>query len=205
MKRLFVILTAMMIFAGAGCASQSGSKQTNMNVNNNSAVPLQSDVQTRANVPPLPGVLEAKEITGKQVTIRTEKGDVVFELLPAEAPLAVSNFVWLARHQFYNGLTFHRVVPGFVVQGGDPEGDGRGGPGYAFADEPVKLDYKEGIVAMANSGPNTNGSQFFIMLADTQLEKKYTIFGRVVSGMDTVKKIAIGDQMKEVVVEDAKK
>jgi cyclophilin family peptidyl-prolyl cis-trans isomerase len=118
-----------------------------------------------------------------------------------EAPKTVSNFVYLASLGYFDGLTFHRVVPGFVVQGGDPSGNGTGGPGYKFEDEPVTLDYKEGTVAMANSGPDTNGSQFFICLEDQPtLPKSYTIFGQVTEGMDVVKKIGIGDRMNSVTV-----
>lgn len=151
-----------------------------------------------------PDKLEDSQIKSKQIVLETDKGTIRFNLLADEAPLTVSNFVFLAQKKFYDGLTFHRVEPGFVVQGGDPNGTGTGGPGYKFADEPVKREYKRGIVAMANSGPNTNGSQFFIMLADTPLPPQYTIFGEVTEGMDVVDKIAIGDHMKTVTVEDQK-
>lgn len=152
-----------------------------------------------------PGVLPQAEISGKIVRIATPKGEIVFELLDGEAPKTVSNFVALAKSGFYDGLTFHRVVPGFVIQGGDPVGNGTGGPGYKFEDEPVKLDYDAGIVAMANAGPDTNGSQFFIVLEDQPtLPKAYTIFGRVLSGMEAVRKIAVGDRMTSVTVEEKK-
>ena len=109
------------------------------------------------------------------------------------APKTVENFVTLAKKGFYDGVIFHRVIPGFVIQGGDPEGTGRGGPGYSFADEPVTMGYARGTVAMANSGPNTNGSQFFICLDDLpSLPPKYTIFGAVASGLATVDAIAKG-------------
>lgn len=150
-----------------------------------------------------PGILPDERVKNKLVRISTDKGDIVFELLPDEGPNAASNFVYLTDRGFYNGLTFHRVEPGFVIQGGDPEGTGRGGPGYRFADDKVNLPYKEGIVAMANAGPNTNGSQFFIMLADNNnLPPNYSIFGRVIDGMDVVKKIAVGDVMNSVVVQE---
>jgi cyclophilin family peptidyl-prolyl cis-trans isomerase len=149
-----------------------------------------------------PGVLSAEETHGKRVRIETAKGAIVFDMLEAEAPKTVSNFVYLAKQGFYDGLKFHRVVPGFVIQGGDPLGNGTGGPGYKFEDEPVYLDYEAGIVAMANSGPDTNGSQFFIVLDDQPtLPKQYTIFGRVISGMETVESIAVGDVMTKVTVE----
>ncbi|MDF1497212.1 MAG: peptidylprolyl isomerase [Patescibacteria group bacterium] len=148
-----------------------------------------------------PGVLPEAQLANKQVRIKTTKGDIVFEILPKEGPKAASNFVYLTERSFYNGLKFHRVEPGFVIQGGDPNGNGTGGPGYKFEDDTVNLPYKEGIVAMANAGPNTNGSQFFIMLGDNPLPPNYSIFGRVTSGMDVVKKIAIGDVMTSVTLE----
>jgi cyclophilin family peptidyl-prolyl cis-trans isomerase len=151
-----------------------------------------------------PGILPADRIEGKQVTLVTTKGTIVFELFADEAPKTVSNFVALAQSGFYDGLTFHRVVPGFVIQGGDPVGNGTGGPGYKFEDETVTRDYDAGIVAMANSGPNTNGSQFFIMLEENPLPKQYTIFGKVTQGLDVVRKIAIGDKMTTVTVEEKK-
>ena len=135
-----------------------------------------------------------------QVTIATDKGDILLELDPKLAPNSVNNFVALARKGYYDGLTFHRVVDGFVIQGGCPEGSGRGGPGYKFADEPVKGDYEVGAVAMANAGPNTNGSQFFICLEDLRgkLDKNYNLFGYTVDGMDVVKKVKVGDVMRSV-------
>ena len=150
-----------------------------------------------------PGVLSADKIEGKQIRITTAKGDIVFELFEDTAPKTVSNFVYLTEAGYFDGLVFHRREPGFVIQGGDPNGNGTGGPGYSFEDE---LDddygYDRGIVAMANRGPDTNGSQFFVMLADTPLPKAYSIFGRVLEGMDIVDEIAVGDVMSAVVVED---
>lgn len=147
-----------------------------------------------------PGKLSPEKISGKQVTIKTKKGDIVFELFDQDAPKTVSNFVYLTEEKYYDGLTFHRVEKGFVIQGGDPNGNGTGGPGYRFIDEPVTKKYTEGIVAMANAGPNTNGSQFFIMLGNVPLPPLYTIFGKVTSGMDVVQKIQVGDKMETVVV-----
>jgi cyclophilin family peptidyl-prolyl cis-trans isomerase len=129
------------------------------------------------------------------VTIVTNYGTIVFETYDADAPNTVQNFITLADKGFYNGLTFHRVISGFMIQGGDPKGDGTGGPGYTFADElnpntaSYQAGYKQGVVAMANSGPNTNGSQFFIMAADYPLPNNYTIFGKVISGQDVVNTI----------------
>jgi len=124
-------------------------------------------------------------------TIKTNYGDIQIQLLPKDAPVTVNNFVFLARQGFYNGVKFHRVVKGFVIQSGDPTATGTGGPGYRFADEKVTKDYVEGTLAMANAGPNTNSSQFFITLADLRerLPKKYTIFGQVIGGFDVVKEI----------------
>jgi cyclophilin family peptidyl-prolyl cis-trans isomerase len=121
----------------------------------------------------------------RTVTIQTSKGAITIKVDGALAPIAAGNFVALASCHFYDGLVFHRVVASFVIQGGDPAGNGSGGPGYSFPDEPITGDYTRGTVAMANSGPNTNGSQFFICVADdTTLPKSYTIFGHVTSGMD---------------------
>jgi cyclophilin family peptidyl-prolyl cis-trans isomerase len=136
------------------------------------------------------------------VTIATDKGDIVLELDPRLAPNTVNNFVALARQGYYDNVTFHRVVPDFVIQGGDPEGSGRGGPGYTFADEAVKGEYTHGAVAMANAGPNTNGSQFFICIDDCtrKLDKAYNLFGYVTSGLDVTDRIAVGDVMRSVTV-----
>ncbi len=133
--------------------------------------------------------------------IKTNKGNIELELNPAEAPQTVNNFVTLARDGFYDGVSFHRVVPGFVIQGGDPTGSGRGGPGYQFKDEPVRRPYKAGTLAMANAGPNTNGSQFFICLEDQPgLPPSYTIFGDVTSGMNVVRSIKQGDVIQSITV-----
>ena len=137
-------------------------------------------------------------------TIATDRGDIVVALDPAKAPKTVNNFVFLARDGFYDGLTFHRVVDRFVIQGGDPEGSGRGGPGYQFEDEPVQGEYIAGAVAMANAGPNTNGSQFFICTEDDRhkLTKSYNLFGQVVKGMDVVTQIRQGDVMRSVSISE---
>ncbi len=155
------------------------------------------------------------------VTIETNKGTIKFETYDADAPNTVKNFMTLAGKGFYDSLIFHRVIKGFMIQGGDPQGTGFGGPGYKFADElnpataSYRAGYKKGVVAMANSGANTNGSQFFIMLEDTGLDKNYTIFGHVIVGQDVVDAIGLvqtdsGDRpvtpvvMKKVTVEEVK-
>ncbi len=122
--------------------------------------------------------------------VHTTLGDFTINFNKGQTPKTVENFVTLAKKGFYDKTIFHRVIKGFMIQGGDPVGNGTGGPGYKFADEKFDGEYVRGAVAMANSGPNTNGSQFFVMHADYQLPKNYTIFGHVVSGMDTVDKIA---------------
>jgi cyclophilin family peptidyl-prolyl cis-trans isomerase len=139
------------------------------------------------------------------VTIATDKGDIVLAVDAALAPTTVNHFVVNARNGFYDGLTFHRVVPDFVIQGGDPEGSGRGGPGYKFADEPVQGEYTLGAVAMANAGPDTNGSQFFICVDDCtrKLQPLYNLFGYVTSGIEVAKAVAVGDVMRSVTVTDA--
>ena len=124
-------------------------------------------------------------------TIETNLGTIEIDLDAGGSPLTVNNFVFLARDGFYDGVIFHRVISGFMVQGGDPTGTGRGGPGYKFRDETEGAgDYSRGTVAMANAGPNTNGSQFFICHGDAPLPHSYTIFGKVASGLDTVDAIA---------------
>jgi cyclophilin family peptidyl-prolyl cis-trans isomerase len=125
-------------------------------------------------------------------TLHTSAGDITFEFHASDAPQTANNFIFLARDGFYDGVIFHRVISGFMIQGGDPTGTGMGGPGYKFRDElgHSKSQYKRGTVAMANSGPNTNGSQFFIMHADYGLPNQYSIFGQVTDGLEVVDQIA---------------
>lgn len=122
--------------------------------------------------------------------LKTSVGDIKLELNAKETPITVNNFIFLAREGFYNNTVFHRVIKGFMIQGGDPLGNGTGGPGYRFNDEPFTGEYARGTVAMANSGPDTNGSQFFIMHQDYELPKNYVIFGKVTQGLEVVDKIA---------------
>jgi cyclophilin family peptidyl-prolyl cis-trans isomerase len=139
-----------------------------------------------------------------RVTITTDRGAIVMDLDPQLAPITVNNFIGLARKGYYDGLTWHRVVPEFVIQGGDPEGSGRGGPGYKFADEAVKGEYARGAVAMANAGPDTNGSQFFICIDDCsrKLAPSYNLFGYVVDGQDIAESTQVGDVMRKVEIEE---
>jgi cyclophilin family peptidyl-prolyl cis-trans isomerase len=131
-----------------------------------------------------------------KITLETTKGTIIFETYDADAPKAVQNFITLSEKKFYDGIIFHRVIKDFMIQGGDPEGTGKGGPGYTFEDEldpntaSAKAGYVRGVVAMANRGPNTNGSQFFIMHQDYPLPHNYTIFGKVISGIEVVDAIA---------------
>ena len=138
--------------------------------------------------PPLMTIDPAASFTAH---ISTNKGEITLELFASEAPVTVNNFVFLAREGFYDGVIFHRVIRDFMIQTGDPTGTGTGGPGYSFKDEPVTRRYSKGIVAMANSGPNTTGSQFFIVHGtDVGLQPNFTIFGQVTLGMDTVDQLA---------------
>lgn len=214
-KRHFAILLAGLMFVGAGCADKqkatdaleaasAGKLDPYAMAYKNPAPSANPNPEPMQKSWSFPGALPEKEIADKQVRITTAKGEIVFELFEKEAPKTVSNFVYLANGGYYDGLTFHRRVEGFVIQGGDPNGNGTGGPGYKFEDEPVKRPYDRGIVAMANSGPDTNGSQFFIMLADYPLPPQYTVFGKVTSGMEVVDAIVVGDAMTKVAVEAKK-
>jgi peptidyl-prolyl cis-trans isomerase B (cyclophilin B) len=146
--------------------------------------------------------------TNKKFTamLDTTRGTIVCDLFPKDAPNTVNNFVFLAREKFYDGTSFHRVIADFMVQGGDPEGSGRGGPGYKFADE-VKNNprkHQVGSLSMANAGPNTNGSQFFITHVVTEhLDGKHTVFGQVTSGQDVVNAVKQGDKIKSVTITEA--
>jgi cyclophilin family peptidyl-prolyl cis-trans isomerase len=126
-------------------------------------------------------------------TLKTSMGEIEIELFANKVPNTVNNFVFLARDAFYDKTVFHRVIKDFMIQGGDPKGDGTGGPGYRFNDEKFSGEYTKGTVAMANAGPNTNGSQFFIMHKDVGLPKNYVIFGKVIKGLDVVDKIAAAE------------
>ena len=137
------------------------------------------------------------------VVIKTVKGDICVDLFSVDAPLATANFINLAKRGFYDGVTFHRVIPDFMIQGGDPTGTGRGGPGYTFADEfsPTRRHNAAGVLSMANAGPATNGSQFFITHGPTpHLDNAHTVFGQVSSGQDVVNAIAQGDVITSITV-----
>jgi len=162
--------------------------------------------------PPTGSLDASKQYTAR---IKTKRGDIVVDLFAGNAPLTVENFVNLARAGFYDGTTFHRVIPGFMAQGGDPTGTGRGGPGYQFADEfNSELRHSgPGVLSMANAGPNTNGSQFFITLAATpHLDGRHSVFGQVSGGMDVLRAIRErdpgrdtqpGDQIETIEIEES--
>jgi peptidyl-prolyl cis-trans isomerase B (cyclophilin B) len=191
-----ILAVAMIAFAVYIGRNAGGSPGT-------AATPTPTTVSTRKSysAPPAMTINTAHHYL---VTMVTNKGTITLLLDPKLAPKTVNNFVFLANDHFYDGLKFHRVVAGFVIQGGDPLGTGSGGPGYKFNDEPVLGEYTAGAVAMANSGPNTNGSQFFICTVDDTkaLAKSYNLFGYVQSGMDVVLKIAQGDTMTSVTVQE---
>ena len=143
--------------------------------------------------------------TSKQytATIETEKGKLVLELFASDAPVTVNNFVFLSREGFYDQTTFHRVLPGFMAQGGDPLGTGAGGPGYSFADEFTEHTHVTGALSMANSGPDTNGSQFFITYApQPHLDGMHSVFGQLIDGMDVLKEIKQGDTIVRITIEE---
>jgi len=153
--------------------------------------------------PPAMCIDTAKKYTA---TFETSKGSIVVELFPADAPNTVSNFVFLAKDGFYDGTTFHRVIADFMIQGGDPTASGRGGPGYQFADE-LKNNprrHQVGSLSMANAGPNTNGSQFFIThIVTNWLDGKHTVFGQVLTGQDVVNAVQQGDKLVSVTISEA--
>ena len=144
--------------------------------------------------------------TSKQysATIETGKGNIVLELFASDVPVTVNNFVFLSREGFYDGTTFHRVIPDFMAQGGDPTGTGTGGPGYKFADEFTKHTHVAGALSMANSGPNTNGSQFFITYTpQPHLDRKHSVFGKLALGTKTLKALKNGDNIKSITIEES--
>ena len=155
--------------------------------------------------PAAPATAPVAAITDIRIVLKTNKGDIQGTLFATKTPMTVANFLNLAKSGFYDGLTFHRVIPNFMIQGGDPEGTGRGGPPYKFPDEihPELRHTKPGIFSMANAGPGTNGSQFFITHVPTPwLDGKHSVFGEVTTGQDVVNRIAIGDKILKIEVLD---
>jgi len=150
--------------------------------------------------PPPMTIDTSKEYTA---TIETGKGNLVLELFASDVPVTVNNFVFLASDGFYDGTTFHRVIPDFMAQGGDPTGTGTGGPGYKFADEFTGHTHVTGALSMANSGPNTNGSQFFITYTpQPHLNNHHSVFGRLTDGMDVLKALKNGDTVVQITIEE---
>jgi peptidylprolyl isomerase len=203
-KKILAISAPVLLLAVAYIYNGSVTNKNINNVENNInqiSTTSQNDVQISPNTPSED--VKASKImtlpkpsmqidTNKNYTaiLKTSEGDIEIALNAKETPITVNNFVYLAKNNFYNNTIFHRVIKDFMIQGGDPRGDGMGGPGYQFNDEKFSGEYTRGTVAMANAGPNTNGSQFFIMHADVPLPKNYVIFGKVIKGMDVVDKIA---------------
>ena len=153
-----------------------------------------------------PPAMEIDPTKNYRATLETQRGNIVIDLYPQYAPKTVNNFVFLARQGFYDGVTFHRVISNFMIQGGDPTGTGRGGPGYRFEDEFAgnPLKHETGVLSMANAGPGTNGSQFFITHSpQPHLDGKHTVFGKVTQGQDVVNAIRQGDVMNKVTIEES--
>ena len=181
LSRIAGILLVLVVFLSASCGGAAPKPKT-------------------YSAPPPVTIDTSKRYTA---TIETEKGNLVLELFASDAPITVNNFVFLAREGFYDGTTFHRVIPGFMAQGGDPTGTGTGTPGYFFADEFTKHTHVAGALSMANSGPNTNGCQFFITYSPQhRLDGKHSVFGQLIEGMGVLKKIEQGDTIVRITVEE---
>ncbi len=181
LSRLAGIILVLVTFLSASCAGEAPRPKT-------------------YSAPPLMIINTSKQYTA---TIKTEKGNLVLELFARDVPVTVNNFVFLAREGFYDGTTFHRVIPSFMAQGGDPTGTGRGNPGYRFADEFTEHTHVAGALSMANSGPDTNGSQFFITYTPQHgLDGKHSVFGRLIQGMDVLEKIGSGDTIIRITIEE---
>ena len=149
---------------------------------------------------------ETKSVSDINITLKTNKGDIDIVIFASRVPLTAANFLNLAKHGYYNGVAFHRVIPDFMIQGGDPTGTGRGGPGYKFEDEidPGLKPSKPGMLSMANAGPATNGSQFFIThVATPHLDGKHAVFGEVSKGQDVVNAIKQGDKIESITIKDS--
>ena len=206
---ILIILSATLL---AGCTTPEVRNneivKDDLTFYSETTTPKQSVTQEKTPPPPVPPTPpQDNRVTNKKMyttppqmlidldkqytaTLKTDAGDIVVALNAEDTPITVNNFVFLAREKFYDNTIFHRTIANFMIQGGDPDGTGRGGPGYTFEDEPFEGKYTRGIMAMANAGPNTNGSQFFIMHKDNNLAPDYVIFGEVTSGLDVVDNIA---------------
>lgn len=201
MKKYFFAFFCMLVLTGAGC-NEPSSKMDAYSTSNNTYKTSLLDNLTQDDVAPTSRpnngpIMEIDQNKNYSAVLHTSEGDIEIAFTAKETPITVNNFVTLAKKDFYNGTIFHRVIKGFMIQGGDPTGTGSGGPGYKFDDEPFTGEYTRGTVAMANAGPDTNGSQFFIMHGDVPLPKDYVIFGKVTSGMDVVDKIASAEVLSQ--------
>jgi cyclophilin family peptidyl-prolyl cis-trans isomerase len=188
---LFVVLVIFLLFVGTLTIRKMSQNKTNTisNIkysNEDKSMPASLSANKKMNKPEI--IIDQNK--SYEATLHTSQGDITISLNTKETPITANNFIFLAKNEFYNNTIFHRAISGFMIQGGDPRGDGTGGPGYQFADEDFEGEYLRGTVAMANAGPNTNGSQFFIMHQDYALQPNYVIFGKVVAGIETVDKIA---------------
>lgn len=185
---IFAAIVVILMFAAFLVLFRPAKNISDSQVESYSASPIpEPTMKPNESTPPPMTVDEKKQYTA---VLKTSEGDITIELNADTTPITVNNFVTLAQSGFYDNTIFHRVMKGFMIQGGDPQGTGAGGPGYRFDDEPFEGEYTRGTVAMANAGPNTNGSQFFIMHQDYDLPKNYVIFGKVVKGIEAVDKIA---------------
>jgi len=191
--RLLILWAFFMVFTMllTSCGGQDVDKKSTTESTTSSKTKTYS-------APPPMNIFVNKKYTA---TMETNKGTMVFELFSRDVPNAVNNFVFLAQEGFYDNTTFHRVIAGFMAQGGDPTGTGTGGPGYKFADEFTSHTHVTGTLSMANAGPNTNGSQFFICFApQPHLDGKHTVFGQLIEGMDVLNKIVQGDKLIHVTI-----
>ncbi|MFC1904199.1 peptidylprolyl isomerase [Chloroflexota bacterium] len=187
--RIAGIILVMVTLLSASCAGEASGQKT----------PSKAGPKSYSAPPPM--TID----TGKQytATIETEKGKLVLELFASDVPITVNNFVFLAREGFYDGSSFHRIIPGFMAQGGDPTGSGFGTPGYSFVDEFTKHTHVSGALSMANSGTDTNGCQFFITFGpQPSLDGKHSVFGQLLEGMDALKKLENGDAITTITIEE---
>lgn len=184
---IVIVGFAVFLFSSDPAEEETNTTPTPAGVTDNTAgLPTNSNMKQYSQAPDM----MLKEGVDYQARLKTNKGDIVIDLHENETPITVNNFVFLAQDGFYTDVPIHRVMKGFMLQSGDPTGTGTGTPGYRFNDEPFEGEYTRGTVAMANSGVNTNGSQFFIMHADYPLQPNYVIFGNVIDGLDVVDAIA---------------
>ncbi len=192
------VATLLLASCSASVAETLPSEKTSLQTISPETIPAPKSMSYSA--PPEMTIDTAKSYVA---TIETTQGDLVLDLYAADVPITVNNFVFLSREGFYDGTTFHRVIADFMVQGGDPTGTGTGGPGYKFADEFTSHGHGTGTLSMANAGPGTNGSQFFITYApQPHLDGKHSVFGQLTSGTDVLAKIESGDTIVRIVIEE---